>query len=306
MSALRKAVKNARIIESVKLTKRIRKAREGDGDVSRLELELRRVKELPVDAFALWVQKRHADKQTAGAAPIEQDDAGKNVVARLLKAKAIADALEAKPEAEEKAMPEETKESKTQSGPQASTANGKRKHKENVKAGKIAPPTDHEASDDEESDDEESDTSSVDKMERLKADRSTFLPTLNTGFMPGSFSDEEGASPTEHKGPAQKKPRKNRRGQRARRKILEQKYGRKANHLVQERKDKWEAFEKRRLKREAKAEDAITGANAIEVVGNRKERRDAALRPIHNSWAIAKAAKDAQKAAVPQGQKITF
>ena len=267
MSALRKAVKNARIIESVKLTKRVRKARETGGDVDRLELELRRVKELPVDAFVQWLLKRHEDKQEAGTAPVEQDDAGKNVVARLLKARGVVAAVE-------------------------------------QESSKTSVHEDEEDEDEPMSNDSESEESEA-ATSHPKPDRSTFLPTLNTGFLPGSFSDEEGH--VEHRGPAQKRPRKNRRGQRARRKILEAKHGRKANHLVKERREKWEAFEQRRLKREAKAEasSAQTGANAIEVSGNRRERREAA-KPIHNSWAIAKAAKDAQKAAKPQGHKIVF
>ncbi|CCG83335.2 BUD22 family protein [Taphrina deformans PYCC 5710] len=136
---------------------------------------------------------------------------------------------------------------------------------------------------------------------------STFLPSLQSGYLPAlNDSDDEG----ELKGlfPAQKKERKNRRGQRARRKILEAKHGNKANHLIKEREAAQKEYEERVARRAAK-EAERTGSNAIaieEAERNRKERREAMLRPIHGSWAVAKAQKQKMLHAKPLGTKISF
>lgn len=136
---------------------------------------------------------------------------------------------------------------------------------------------------------------------------STFLPSLQSGYLPAlDGSDDEG----ELKGlfPAQKKERKNRRGQRARRKILEAKHGNKANHVIKEREAAQKEYEER-VARRATKEAERTGANAIaveEAEKNRKERREAKLRPIHGSWQLAKQQKEKMRMAKPEGSKIVF
>lgn len=89
---------------------------------------------------------------------------------------------------------------------------------------------------------------------------------------------------------------------------MEAKHGNKANHLIKEREQAQRDYEERVARRAAK-EAERTGTNSIaieEAEKNRKERREARLRPIHDSWALAKAAKEKQKTAKPQGIKVVF
>ncbi|BFZ54238.1 hypothetical protein PYCC9005_001271 [Savitreella phatthalungensis] len=320
----RTAIKASRTMEMQKLTKRLKRVRDepvgedGDQDrasrISRLEEELEAAKGVNLDELACWVAKyavwKH-DKELAADQGIHKDDvdpsphanafdAMKNVVARLLGAKI-------------------TKDATARIVQLAAATSGSQSDKQSDGS------PDGESSSEDEADHVMKNKASR-KVAPLKPDTSAFLPALSSGYLPGSFSDEEGYESADgdgsgKRGPAQKKERKNRRGQRARRKILEQKFGKKANHLVKERREKWEELEARRLKREAKAaaaaaaasgasggiQSTATGANAIiPVDGNRRERREAALRPQHNSWQLAQAKKVAEKEAKPAGQKVVF
>ncbi|KZS90440.1 Bud-site selection protein [Sistotremastrum niveocremeum HHB9708] len=76
--------------------------------------------------------------------------------------------------------------------------------------------------------------------------QSTFLPSLSTGFIRGSSSDGEAFSGDEDA----VAPRKNRRGQRARKAIWEKKYGKNANHVKKQREEA-ESFRKEREAKQA-------------------------------------------------------
>ncbi|KAL1699106.1 BUD22-domain-containing protein [Schizophyllum commune] len=123
---------------------------------------------------------------------------------------------------------------------------------------------------------------------------STFLPSLSVGFVRGSDdSDIE---------EIQDKPKKNRRGQRARRLIWEREYGKNANHKKKERD---QALEKRRQWEERQQKRAAAAAAREE-----RERAQAQekSRPIHPSWEAKKKLKEKEAAAmVPsQGKKLVF
>ncbi|KAL1722855.1 BUD22-domain-containing protein [Schizophyllum commune] len=156
----------------------------------------------------------------------------------------------------------------------------------------------------EDSDADDSDTDADDAPPAKKAKASatpaaasgssTFLPSLSVGFVRGSDdSDIE---------EIQDKPKKNRRGQRARRLIWEREYGKNANHKKKERD---QALEKRRQWEERQQKRAAAAAAREE-----RERAQAQekSRPIHPSWEAKKKLKEKEAAAmVPsQGKKLVF
>lgn len=150
----------------------------------------------------------------------------------------------------------------------------------------------------------------------------TFLPALTMGgYWSGSEDDAQIDDSV-----SKIKIRKNKRGQRARQKIYEQKYGKNANHLKkaeQSRDHGWDARRgaqeseprtNRRGRRQApKRGDKIkrlpargptsSGANT-EVLGPRKQ--SSVSTALHPSWEAAKKAKEQKKAAPFQGKKVTF
>lgn len=136
--------------------------------------------------------------------------------------------------------------------------------------------------------------------------KTIILPSLNNGYIsPGSddefLSDEEGG----RRRPASAKPRKNRRGQRARQKIWEQKYGKKATHVAKEeaaRKAKEEEKQQKYLERVAKRQlqNSASNANATPLGVQGKAKTD---KPLHPSWE----ARQAKSKPVPfQGKKVVF
>ncbi|KAF2624573.1 Bud-site selection protein [Macroventuria anomochaeta] len=199
----------------------------------------------------------------------------------------------------------------------------------------IAPPSD--LSDSESASD--SDTSVSVTIERkpksskdpAKPSTSTFLPGLSHAAY---FSGDESASSLDEK------PRKNRRGQRARQKIAEAKYGKAAKHIEKnERKQGWDAKrgavssnakpgnrkDRRAAEKGMKAKGGrgpvISGENAAplgkrrgegEKIAEKKGPKKDDTGPLHPSWAAAKAAKESKKlkidlgGAKSAGKKITF
>ncbi len=141
---------------------------------------------------------------------------------------------------------------------------------------------------------------------------STFLPALSSGYIPAYDSDlSDGDPDAELTGIhtlSQKRPRKNKRGQRARQKIWEAKYGKNANHVVRDKETREREFMERVARRAEKAKkdgtgggEGGTGGNEVPL-GNRRERRTG---PEHPSWEAKKAMKDKEKVAF-QGTKIVF
>lgn len=147
--------------------------------------------------------------------------------------------------------------------------------------------------------------------------KSAFLPSLTmAGYISGSESDVE-----EHAGAPVKK---NRRGQRARQQIWEQKYGAGAKHLQKptrnDRDDGWNSkrgavdandrknkgYDRRTRRTSPGYKSGGDGGRSLPHARkeNAKKQDDG---PLHPSWEAAKKAKE--KRAVPiafQGKKITF
>ncbi|KAF2009595.1 Bud-site selection protein [Aaosphaeria arxii CBS 175.79] len=139
---------------------------------------------------------------------------------------------------------------------------------------------------------------------------STFLPSLShAAYLSGSESE---ASDLEER----LAPKKNRRGQRARQAIWEQKYGEKAKHKQNEDRNKgWDprrgaVDESARGRRGARNEPPrgrgpeVSGENAMPL-GQKKTKRDDGGQ-LHPSWQAAKAAKEKKMNVQPQGKKIVF
>lgn len=114
------------------------------------------------------------------------------------------------------------------------------------------------------------------------------LPLLNEGFVSGS--DDESIEDADVR-PA----RRNRRGQRARRKIWEQKYGRRANHVQKEQQ------EQQRLADEKRQRQAQKAAKQAEYF---RKKQEFEARPLHPSWEAQ--LKRKREAAQFQGKKVKF
>ncbi|KAI9844628.1 MAG: hypothetical protein M1837_005480 [Sclerophora amabilis] len=157
-------------------------------------------------------------------------------------------------------------------------------------------------------------------IKKPSASDSTFLPSLMmSGYWSGSETAEDNVEEVE--------PRKNRRGQRARREIWEKKYGTKANHMKTESRDGgWDPRRGAtgRLERNGRNgrtsrdtfgskpgrarygnDETSTGANNI-AVKSRTAPVGAVDKPLHPSWQAAKKAKEQKKTATFQGKKVIF
>jgi hypothetical protein len=151
---------------------------------------------------------------------------------------------------------------------------------------------------------------------------STFLPTLMGGYWSGS----ETATDDEEVAPA---PRKNRRGQQARRAIWEKKYGVKAKHLqgqapIKNRDKDWDSKRgaqgtadrgPRRGRGGSRGGGAVFGRNTARSTGEnavpvkpraRGMGRKDDTGPLHPSWEAAKKAKEAKKPVAFEGKKVVF
>lgn len=131
------------------------------------------------------------------------------------------------------------------------------------------------------------------------------LPSLATGYFSGGSDNEDVDNDNVVK--AATTQRKNRRGQRARQKIWEQKYGEKAKHVQDERarvrseaERKKAEYEERERKRWLKAQ--TTGRPDSKLAG----KGESAQLAVHPSWEAKKMAEEKQKNAKFEGKKITF
>ncbi|XDT07226.1 Hypothetical protein J6898_04998 [Nakaseomyces glabratus] len=150
---------------------------------------------------------------------------------------------------------------------------------------------------------------------KLKKKEKAKLPELMVGYVSGG-SDEEIEVDDIAKEQIEIKPqKKNRRGQRARRKIWEQKYGSKAKHVQREiekemeKKRKRQAeYEERVAKRAARAEQNEEYQAKKAEIKREKEEHRKKLEKIedHPSWVAKKMAEDKEKNAKFAGKKITF
>ncbi|KAH0614841.1 uncharacterized protein H6S33_000477 [Morchella sextelata] len=154
----------------------------------------------------------------------------------------------------------------------------------------------------------------VKKSEKLKpvdSVKSTFLPTLMSGYISGSDSDIDADyykdKNGKKKGPAQPKERKNRMGQQARRALWEKKFGQGANHVKKGEEEKGRKKIEQRIK-QGRGEDGRKEGSTAEKKGKPTEVEG----PLHPSWEAARKAKEQQakvQEAVkgkPMGKKIVF
>ncbi|KAK8440129.1 hypothetical protein CA7LBN_003086 [Candidozyma auris] len=146
-----------------------------------------------------------------------------------------------------------------------------------------------------------------DKKEKLK------LPALASGYFSGGSDDEEDVD-NDKIVKEVTTTRKNRRGQRARQKIWEQKYGSKAKHvqkekqrILSERQQKQLEFEERQRKREMKAKLAREAAQEnSKPPEDQTKKPSAAAQKMHPSWEAKKLAEEKMKSVKFTGKKITF
>lgn len=132
------------------------------------------------------------------------------------------------------------------------------------------------------------------------------LPVLATGYYSGGESEEEKDNLVDEI----TNPRKNRRGQRARQKIWEKKYGKTAKHVIQQQeRSKSERerlrleYEERQRKRDAK--QRLKNEKQIERdERNDKQKEKATF--VHPSWEAKLKQQEALKSAKFSGKKITF
>jgi hypothetical protein len=143
--------------------------------------------------------------------------------------------------------------------------------------------------------------------------KSSFVPSLSMGgYISGSGSDIEDID---------EKPRKNRRGQRARQQIWEKKYGTKAKHM--EKQDKNAGWDPKRGATDSSARHGKSKHNSARGVSGRDGHREPRNgvpatngakpgkvddnKPMHPSWEAAKKAKEKGTAAVAfAGKRISF
>ena len=153
----------------------------------------------------------------------------------------------------------------------------------------------------------------------------TFLPSLSLG---GYWSGSESASDLSDTEP---QPRKNRRGQQARRALWEKKFGKNANHLKMQAQNRDEGWDPRRGARDSDDRGkrgrgrgrggmrtsrgdggekgrgrgpVRSGANSDPV--SARKMKTATNAPLHPSWEAAKKAKEQKKTAAFQGKKVVF
>ncbi|KAJ8509233.1 hypothetical protein ONZ45_g8574 [Pleurotus djamor] len=150
---------------------------------------------------------------------------------------------------------------------------------------------------------------------------STFLPSLSVGYIRGDSDTDSDA------GAADIQPKKNRRGQRARRAIWEKKYGKHANHKKKEMQDTRSprnvkpshpsrtAPPKNKVKFSGPSHDAGRTVLPNRTVShdqrnNRPSHQPQAsdTRPLHPSWEAKRKAKEKASAGIvpSQGKKIVF
>lgn len=133
------------------------------------------------------------------------------------------------------------------------------------------------------------------------------LPALATGYYSGGESDEEERNDAMVKDITE--PRKNRRGQRARQKIWEKKYGKNAKHKVKEheralsdRERLRSEYEVRKAKREEK--QRVWKEREAEKEAKRKIQEEKAQK-LHPSWEAKLKQQQSLKAKF-SGKKVTF
>lgn len=182
----------------------------------------------------------------------------------------------------------------------------------------LDPNVDYNEVTDEEPSDNESELEEEENLEeppKKKQKNKAQLPELMAGYFSGGSDDEIEDDRTAKEQLTNEPKRKNRRGQRARQKIWEKKYGKNAKHVQrQHEKDKEERekrqveYEERVAKRAANsvrlAEESREKAQRLEE--RKKQQEEKRNDPIHPSWQAKKQAEERLKNVKFQGKKVTF
>ena len=170
----------------------------------------------------------------------------------------------------------------------------------------LAPPSDLSGTDS--GSDSDSDTIAIARAPKLKTKSrsqlpetrptaSAFIPALShAAYISGSESEASDLD-------ADIAPRKNRRGQRARQKIAEAKFGAGAKHVQKAARDKgWDpkrgAIGDENARRRGGRGPVMSGENAMPLGGHRKEKKKGERDDkgeLHPSWQAAKAVKESKK-----------
>ena len=220
------------------------------------------------------------------AAPRQLDAAALNVVARLCKAQGVRAAMDAvvdgvqramEMEVEGRAVPEEVAEDGGEGPAPAPAPSG-------------------------------SASASASPSPSPPARQTTFIPSLTMGgYISGSDS---GGEDDDAEGEAPAAAKKNRRGQRARQQIWEQKFGAQARHLHKGRGESKRGGHSTRGRGNAAAAataaaTATATATTTKTTGEKGKRDDDG--PIHPSWEAAKRAKERASApTVFAGRRVVF
>ncbi|CAI4047944.1 hypothetical protein SKDZ_13G1460 [Saccharomyces kudriavzevii ZP591] len=194
----------------------------------------------------------------------------------------------------------------------------------------------NEVTDEDEDDDGEEDISTEENEPRRKKAKVHNLPELMAGYYSGDDSEEDSDEEdmnvkgkkkngtvddhTAREQMSNEPKRKNRRGQRARRKIWEKKYGSQAKHVqielekeMEERKQRQIEYEGRVAKREARAAELQESRDKERKregrraeVSRRKETETTATGEDHPSWIAKRLAEEKLQKTKFEGKKIKF
>ncbi|KAK9353489.1 Bud-site selection protein [Lipomyces doorenjongii] len=141
----------------------------------------------------------------------------------------------------------------------------------------------------------------------VKRAKTIVLPSLNVGYVSASESDDDFYDEEHNAKQSPPTQRKNRRGQRARQKIWEQKYGKNAAHLKKKEQERAEKEERKQWRRRQRL--AQRGQQAVDKVTDsafkdqKSEYQAVENKPLHPSWA---ARQQKNKHIDFKGKKIVF
>ncbi|ODV82855.1 hypothetical protein CANARDRAFT_10146 [[Candida] arabinofermentans NRRL YB-2248] len=158
------------------------------------------------------------------------------------------------------------------------------------------------------SSDEEDETTTTTKTNKSDDDffNESNLPTLTTGYYSGDEDEIELNKADKDNKLTLAKERKNRRGQRARQKIWEQKYGGSAKHVIKEKVRIMSDKEKLRLEYEARVAKRAQREMEKEKLKVDEKKKGNENDELHPSWIAKKKAEEALKNVKFQGKKMKF
>lgn len=288
-SSVKRILKQFLKVEPLRIAKR-KKSQAGNAEkLANLDAEVKLVSELDPDVWSRDIVERFMAKKFVTSYEKRSLTSPEiNLLARIGKTEAVKKALTQLEESVHDYMERNEAEGKETAPTQAPQ---KREQPSKKEAARETAPETAQANQEEPEDDFtkfESESESEPEADPFFQEH-VGLPEIQEGFISGSEDDE----PIEEEKPA----RRNRRGQRARRKIWEQKFGHRANHVIkQEKQEQQEQQEKEQRKRKrAEKQQAF-----------KRQRIEFDNKPVHPSWVAQQKLKEQQKEAKPQGKKIQF